>query len=188
MLDRLMPPSRARLLGFLLMNPAGDFYLREIARLTGLQLYSVQRELALLEEIGLVSRTRRGRQVFFRVRTEHPLFPELRALVVKTVGLVIPLRAALLKAGGVFAAAVFGSVAAGTDTGASDVDLLVVGEVDGVRLHEAVAEVEGQTGRQVNYVEMTVPELRSRRATHDPFLERVLAGVLLPVVGELDAV
>ncbi len=188
MLDRLMSPSRAKLLGFLLMNPASELHLRELARRCGLPLFSVQRELALLEEIGLVRRCRRGRQVFVRVRTEHPLLPELTGLVVKTVGLVTPLRAALEAVPGVVAAVVFGSVAAGTDSGSSDVDLLVVGEVDGLRLHEAVAEAEAQIGREVSSLEMTPAELRRRRAEHDPFLERVLAGARLTVLGDLDGV
>ena len=79
MLERLMPRSRVRVLSLLL---AGDAcYLREIARRAGVALRAAQREVALLDQIGLVTRSRLGRQVFFALRTEHPLAAPLRALL-----------------------------------------------------------------------------------------------------------
>ena len=78
-----MPRTRIAVLARLLGDVTEQYYLRELARACGIPLRAAQRELALYEEIGLVSRVPRGRQVFFRVHPAHPLFGELRALVVK---------------------------------------------------------------------------------------------------------
>jgi len=186
MLTKLMPASRVKVLAFLLLNAAEELHLREIARRAGVPLQAVQRELALLEEIALVERHRRGRQVFVSVKTSHPLFEDLRALFLKSDGLAIPLRQALEAIEGVEAAAVYGSVAAGSDTGRSDIDLLVVGSPDELSFHDAVSALEEDLGRPVNYTLLSRKELKARIRKKDPFLKRVLAGDLIPVIGAID--
>ncbi len=185
MLTKLMPVARVKVLAFLLMNAPKAFYLREIARRSGVPLRSVQREVELLEDIALIERERRGKQVFVHVRMSHPLFSDLHSLLVKTEGLAIPLRCALEKVGGVEAAAVYGSVASGTDTGESDIDLLVVGSLDELVFHDAVSVIEEELGRPVNYSLMTPTEIRNRLGKDDPFLARVLGGKLIPLIGDL---
>lgn len=187
MLTKLMPVARVKVLAFLLLNAAEECYLREIARRAGVPLKAAQRELENLERIALVERTRRGRQVFFRVQTTHPLFAELRALLLKSDGLALPLRQALEVIEGVEAVAVYGSVASGTDTGRSDIDLLIVGSADALALHDAVSGVEDRLGRAVNYTVLSRRELKARSRRRDPFLARILAGELIPVIGDVRA-
>ena len=188
MLTRLMPVARVKVLAFLLLNASEECYLREIARRAGVPLRAAQRELEVLERIALVQRTKRGRQVFFRVETGHPLFADLRALVLKSDGLALPLREALDRVPGVRAAAIYGSVASGTDTGRSDIDLLVVGSAEAIALHDAISAVEARLGRPVNYTLLTSKELAARKRKKEPFLARVLSGELIPVVGDVRAV
>ena len=188
MLTRLMPAARVKVLAFLLLNAAEECHLREIARRAGVPLQAAQRELKNLERIALVQRTKRGRQVFFRVETSHALFADLRALLLKSNGLAAPLREALELVPGVRAAAIYGSVAAGTDTGRSDIDLLVVGSADAVALHDAISAVEDRLGRPVNYTVLTTKELATRKRRKEPFLARVLSGDLIPVLGDVRGV
>lgn len=188
MLDALMPTARVKVLAFLLVNASESFHLREIARRSGVPLRAVQRELELLERIALVDRERRGRQVFVHVRTSHPLYRDLRSMVLKTEGLAAPLRERLEAVGGVAMAVVFGSVASGDDSGDSDVDLLVVGSPDELEVHEALSSFEDEVGRPVNYTLMSPDEFRTRRRDGDAFLGRVLAGDLIHVIGDPDAV
>lgn len=183
MLTRLMPAARVKVLAFLLLNAPGSFHLREIARRSGAPLKSVQREIAMLEEIELVRREQRGNQVLVTVNTGHPLYDDLRSLLVKSEGLVIPLRDALAGVEGVEAAAVYGSVAAGTDAGSSDIDLLIVGTPDDVPLHAVLSALEEEIGRTISYTVLSRRELRSRMQGKDPFLGRVLRGALIRVIG-----
>ena len=185
MLTRLMPAARVKVLAFLLLNASEECYLREIARRAGVPLKAAQRELVILEQIALVQRIPRGRQVFFRVDTAHPLFPDLRGLLLKSDGLALPLRETLERVGGIEAAAIYGSVAAGTDTGRSDVDLLIVGTPDPLELHDALSALEDRLGRPVNYTLASRKELASRARKADPFLARVLGGPLIAVLGDV---
>jgi predicted nucleotidyltransferase len=187
MLTKLMPTARVKVLAFLLLNASEEYHLREIARRAGVPLKAAQRELALLEEIALIERQRRGRQVFVTVQTSHPLFENLRSLLLKSEGLAIPLREALEAIDGVEATAVYGSVASGSDTGRSDIDLLVVGSPDELALHEAVSALEEVLGRPINYTQLSRKELRARIQRKDPFLTRIVAGDLIPVIGDIRA-
>jgi predicted nucleotidyltransferase len=187
MLTKLMPAARVKVLAFLLLNATEEYHIREIARRAGVPLKAAQRELALLEEIDLIERHRRGHQVFVAVQTNHPLYVDLRSLLVKTEGLATPLRQALAPIEGVEAAVVYGSVAAGSDTGRSDIDLLVVGAPDELEFHEAVSALEEALGRSINYTLLSRDELDVRLRRNDPFLGRVLTGSLIPVVGDVGA-
>jgi predicted nucleotidyltransferase len=187
MLTKLMPVARVKVLAFLLLNASEEYHLREIARRAGVPLRAVQRELALLEEIALVERHRRGQQVFIAVQTSHPLYEDLRSLLVKSEGLVIPLHDALEPIANVQAAAVYGSVAAGSDTGRSDIDLLVVGTLDELAFHDAIFALEEILGRSINYTLLSREELDDRLRRKDPFLNRVLAGSLIRVIGDIGA-
>jgi len=187
MLTKLMPAARVKVLAFLLLNASEEFHLREIARRAGVPLQAAQRELEMLEEIALIERKQRGRQVFVSVQTSHPIYDDLRSLLLKSEGLAIPLREVLEAIDGVEAAAVFGSVAAGSDTGRSDIDLLVIGSSEELAFHEAVSALEEVLGRPINYTLLSRKELRARLRRKDPFLSRVLAGALIPVIGDVGA-
>jgi predicted nucleotidyltransferase len=184
MLTKLMPAARVKTLAILLLNASEEIHLREIARRAGVPLQAAQREVALLEEIALVKRQQRGRQVFVIVQTDHPLFEDLRSLLLKSDGLAVPIRQALESIDGVRAVAIYGSVAAGTDSGLSDIDLLIVGSPDEIEIHETVSSLELDLGRPVNYTLISVDELESRLEQHDPFLERILSGDLIRVIGD----
>jgi predicted nucleotidyltransferase len=78
---------------------------------------------------------------------------------------------------------IYGSVAKGTDTASSDIDLLVV--ADGMTLEElysALAPVESRLDRRISPRLYTAKEFESRRAAGNPFLTRVLEGEYLVLI------
>ena len=89
---------------------------------------------------------------------------------------------------GIQFAFVYGSQASGEATAESDVDLLVVGDVDEIALHRAITQAEEQLGRAVNYTLLNPAEFGRRRAERGGFLPRVLAGPRIGVAGDLDEV
>src|SRR5215210_545856 len=93
--DLLFGKTRRAVLSLLFTRPDESFHLRELARLSGAALGPVQREVAALAGAGVLVREPRGRQVFYRLDPQCPIFDELKALVVKTAGLVDVLRLAL---------------------------------------------------------------------------------------------
>jgi predicted nucleotidyltransferase len=176
--------TRAAVLGLLFTRPDESFHLRELARLSGAALGPVQREVAALAGAGVLVREPRGRQVFYRLDPRCPALEELRALVLKTAGLVDHLRRALAPlAAKLRAAFVFGSFARGEHGRDSDVDLLVVGDATFAELAAALRTVQARLGRVLNPTVYSPPEFRRKRAAGQPFLTRVLSGPKLFVVG-----
>lgn len=184
----LFGKTRRSVLGLFFAAPDTAFYLRQVAREVGAGQGAVQRELEHLTQAGILVRTARGRQVYYQVNRASPVFAELHGLMLKTAGLADVLREALTPFGPkIQQAFVYGSQAAGTATGGSDVDFLVVGEMDELALHRALREAEARLGRTVNYSLLTPAEWERRKRARGGFIARVLQGPKIPVVGQSDA-
>jgi predicted nucleotidyltransferase len=182
----LFSRTQQRVLALLFGQPGRSFFAKEVIGLAGVGSGGVQRELARLEESGLVVVTRVGNQKHYQANPDSPVFKELCGLVAKTVGLAEPLREALATLGArVRLARVYGSVARGADGAASDIDLLVVAE--GLQLEEvfaALAPVEARLGRPIHPVLYTPEEFERRRAEGNAFLTRVMAAESWTLIGE----
>jgi predicted nucleotidyltransferase len=100
---------------------------------------------------GLLRERRVGNQRRLSANPDFVLYPELRRMILKTVGLAEPLASALAPiARRLTEAFVFGSVAAGTDTSESDIDLVVVGDVDLFDVSPLLDSAERVLGRRVH--------------------------------------
>lgn len=180
----LFGKARQAVLTLLFEAPGQTFYLREMSRLTGIAPGPLQHELSQLLKADLVVRTRDGNRVSYQVNTRHPVFGDLQSLVSKTCGLPAQLAAALQPVAARIAfAAIYGSLAKGTNHARSDVDLLVVGELGLEQAVAAVAPVETRIGREISVRLYSREEFRERRARHDSFIEGVIAGELMPLLG-----
>ena len=185
MLTRLFSSKvRVKLLELFLLHPDEEWFVREITSKTGENINAVRRELANLEDLGLLETRMRGNQKYYRVRTEFPLYDELSRIMVKTRGIGDILREHLEEVPGITRMFLFGSFAEGTFGPGSDIDLCVIGYVDETALIEAVSAAEGRLGREVNYVLFTPEEFRGRIASKDPFVTHVLHGKIVELGAE----
>src|ERR1051326_6084695 len=129
--DVLFGQIRGGVLALLYGWPDQAFYVRQIPRRVFASAGSVRRELEKLAAVDLIVRTSVGNQVFYQVNQRHPVFAEMRGLVNKTVGIFYVLRSALEPLSARVAVAfVFGSIALQEAKAASDVDLMVIGDIE----------------------------------------------------------
>src|SRR5260221_4214099 len=127
--DALLSKTQQRVLRVLFGNPVRSFYASELIREAGTGSGAAQRELARLEESGLIVARRIGHQKHYQANAASPLFSELRNIVLKTVGLAEPLCDALKSlSSAIRVAFVYGSVAKATDQAASDIDLMIISD------------------------------------------------------------
>ena len=184
----LFTPVQLRVLGLLFGQPERRFQSAELLRLAGSGTGAVHRQLQRLEKAGLVAVSREGNQKYYAAQKDAPVFPELHGLIVKTVGLVEPLREALAPiAGDIDLAFVFGSVAKGTERAGSDLDLLVVtDELAYADVFSALASAERTLGRTINPTVFTRAEWKKKRSRHDSFGARIAAQPRLFVIGSDD--
>lgn len=183
--DALFTTTQQRVLGCLFGQPDRSFTISELIQTTGAGSGAVQREVARLAGSGLLTMEPVGNQKRYRVDPAAPIHAELVSIVRKTFGLVAPLREALAPlASRISVAFVYGSVAKGTDTAASDIDLMLVS--DALAYADVMAALHPlieHLGREINPTLYTRAELRKRLAAGNSFVNRVLAQPRLWVIG-----
>lgn len=183
--DALFSTVQQRLLGLLFGHPERSFYASELIKLVGAGSGAVQREIARLEQSGLVTMHRSGAQKHYQANRKSPLFAELRSIARKTVALAEPLRAALgpLRPQ-ITASFVYGSVAKRRDTAVSDIDLLVLS--DSLTYADVFKVLEPwitRLGRSVNPTVYSRAEWMRRVNGGNAFASRVLAQPKLWIIG-----
>lgn len=187
LMDLLFASTRQRVLAVLLLEPEAAFHLRELARLTGSHAGTLTRELDKLTGAGLLVRSEHGNQVRYQANRACPLFDELAAMFRKTHGVAALLREAMAPLGDrIGVALVFGSVARGTQTAGSDVDVLVVGQVGFAEVVQALYPVQQALQREINPVVYSSAEFRARTQAGDAFARGLMERTNVFVMGDRD--
>lgn len=186
--DALFTNTQQRVLGLLFGQPDRSFYATEIISLTASGSGAVQRELARLEQSGLVTVRRIGTQKHYQANPKSPLFVELCSIAMKTVGLAEPLREALAPlAGRIVAAFVYGSVAKRSDTASSDIDLMVISDrLTYADVYAVLEQVSIKLGRSVNPTVYSRQQLVRRIKQGAAFATRVLEQPKIWLIGSED--
>ncbi|MFC1660793.1 nucleotidyltransferase domain-containing protein [Gemmatimonadota bacterium] len=186
--DALFGQVRQRVLGLLFGQPDRSFYAKEIIGWVDAGSGAVQRELARLETVGLVTTTRIGRQKHYQANPRAPIFSEVRGLVLKTSGLRDVLHDALSPfQSDLHAAFVFGSIAKGSDAAGSDVDLLLISdELTYGELFTALETAASRLARTVNPTIYASAEFARQIGERNPFLTKVLEQPKIWIIGEDD--
>jgi predicted nucleotidyltransferase len=182
----LFGKTRQAVLGLLYTYPERDFYLRELARLTGISAGALQHELNALSSADLITRAKSGSRVNYRANQLHPIFPDLRAIVEKTSGATEVLRTALAPmADEISLAFIYGSTAKGTNRAGSDVDLVVVGDVDLADVVRRLGPAEEKLGREISPRVFSKQEFAARLKSKDRFLTSIVRGPKQILMGQL---
>lgn len=184
----LFTTTQQRLLALLFGQSARSYMASELIALAGVGSGAIQRELVHLVDSGLVTVQAVGRQKHYRANVDAPVFEELRALVIKTMGLAEPLREALAPlASRITLAALYGSVARGEAHAGSDVDLLIVADDLALEaLYRVLEPVEQRLARPIHPTVYTTREFAQRRARKDSFVDKVLKSEPIVLLGHIE--
>lgn len=181
--DALFTKTQQKVLGLLYGTPDKSYYTNEIMRWADMGRGTVSRELEKLVGAGLLTATREGNQVHFQANQQNPVFPELVAIVRKTFGIADVIWQALQPFDEqIELAMIYGSIAKGTATRESDIDLLLVGEsLQYGDVMDLVLPLEEKLGRSINPTLYSHEEFSARMTAGDHFVTRVLEqpGILL---------
>ena len=182
MLD-LRSSARRRLLRYYFTNPKARHHLRGVATRLGIDPSNLSKELARLEREGLFRSEVVGRQRYFQLNREYPLFVEVGKIVAKTIGAVPLITQSLKTIEGIGQAYLYGSFARNQQDAASDIDVLIIGDPREDALARAVHKLERQLGREINYTVLSLKEFQWRRGRKDAFLENVWHNKRVPLIG-----
>jgi DNA-directed RNA polymerase specialized sigma24 family protein/predicted nucleotidyltransferase len=179
----LRSKARQQLLAYYFTNPTARHHLRDLAERLRIDPSNLSKELRRLERDGLFRSEVSGRQKYFQLNREYPLFDEVRKIVAKTIGAGPVIAQSLKRVEGIDEAYLYGSFASNQQDAASDIDVLVIGSPREEVLAQAVRRLERQLGREINYTVLTPKEFESRRARKDAFLENVWHNKRVSLVG-----
>lgn len=85
MLKRIFTSNaRIKLFEVFLLNPDGEFFIRELTRKLNEQINSIRRELGNLKALGLLRSRFKNRKKFYIVNKQFVLFNELRSIIIKS--------------------------------------------------------------------------------------------------------
>jgi len=187
--ELLSSRARAEIFRLLFSGTGEELHVREIERRSGLNDSTLRQELRKLVRLDLVQSRRDSNRVYYRAKTESPLYPEIRNLVLKTAGLSDVLKSAL-KDRRIRVAFVFGSIVRGEETAGSDVDLMVIGQLGLRDLSRLLSGIEEKIGREVNPHVFHEAEFRKRVRAKEYFVSSVMETPKIFIIGshhELEA-
>ena len=171
--DLLFGTYRKKVLSLLLLHPDVDYHVRELARQTDTAPGTLHKELVRLAAVGLLLRKQQGNQVRYQANRQCPVFPELAGLLRKTTGAAELLTTALTPLQPPLAL-IFGSVASGTETASSDVDVLIIADVGFADVVRVTHPVQAELGREINPVVYSAQEFKRRVQEQDAFVQDIL--------------
>lgn len=182
--DLITSKTRVKILNLYFTNPGKIFHVREIVRRVDEEINAVRRELLHLEKQGLVSKEPRGNRLYYELRRDYPFYDDLLKIVAKSSGLGGDLLKNKVKLGKIKFAMLSGRATRGIKGEPDDVDLLIVGTVVLPELALLVRNEEARRGTELNYTVMTPEEFDFRKKRRDPFIQKILFGSRLMIIGD----
>lgn len=180
----LFTDYRRKVLALLLLHPEQQYHQREIARMTGTVSGTLSRELAKLVEAGLLLKVAIGNQMHYRANRQCLVFEELASILRKTSGLADILSEALLPlAAQIECAFVFGSMASGKASAASDIDLMLIGDADFAEVIRVLYPLQERLGREINPKTYRRAEWQALTEQQGAFIREILIKPKLFVMG-----
>ncbi|HMO49584.1 MAG TPA: nucleotidyltransferase domain-containing protein [Kiritimatiellia bacterium] len=173
---------RAEIFRILFGLRGGEVHLRDLQRQTGFTIGTVRQDIEKLNILGIVSRRRNGNRLYYSANKNHPLYPDIHQLVLKTIGLADVLGD-VLAVDGIRCAFVFGSVAGDTAGADSDIDLMVIGSISLRKLSSLLSGLSDRLGREINPHVITAEDFSRRLRENDHFVTSVMDSEKIFVVG-----
>ncbi len=196
MLEQLFgSKTRVLLLRLFLNNPEKFMFVREIARILGVHLNGVRRELANLEQIGIIrshtkadlekeaGKTLKDNKKYYKLNTNFVFLDELRSLLIKSRLILEQSLVEKVEKLGNISYFLLSGIFVGRED--APVDLLIVGSVNRPKLTRLIGSFEKDLGRPINYTILSKQDFLYRRGLTDKFLYDLLEKKNLVVVDKL---
>jgi predicted DNA-binding protein YlxM (UPF0122 family) len=151
--------TRVKLLTRFFFNPETRSYLRELANEFNVSTNSVREELNQLTKTKLLTSEKSGRQIYYKANPSHPLFPELKSMVGKVMGIDQVIDGIVNRLGNIESAYIIDDYAQGKDTGI--IDLVFVGEINQNHLNDLIKKTEAYIKRKIRSLVLTQKEYNS---------------------------
>ena len=173
--------TREKLLQLFFSDPSKKYYLRELERILNISVGNIRRELLSLKKTGLFKSEKMGQQVYYFLNKDSAFFEDFKNIVFKTIGIQGKLKKELEKIKGIKQAFIFGSFAKNKENTSSDIDLMIIGEVDEDLLISKISKLENLFKREINYHLIDAEEWKEK-SKKDSFLKNIIRSPKIKII------
>lgn len=170
--------TRVKLLYLFMNNPKKAFYVREITRKIDEQINSVRRELSNMLDIGIIFSDTKENKLYYEVNTKSKFYKPLQEMFSSkntadsvTNNDVQSWSKRFTGIGDVRVLILAGKLVNAFD---DEIDLLVVGDINGTKLKNLIATIEQEEGLTLSYTSLDYEDFYYRLSVHDEFVENIL--------------
>ena len=186
--DALFTKTQQRVLGLLFGKPDKSFYTNEIMRWASMGRGTVSRELERLVSAGLLSVTKAGNQNHYQANVNNPVYSELVSIVKKSFGIADAIKQALISLDkNIEIAFIYGSISKGSESAASDVDLMLIGHgLNYGDIIDLLLPVEDVLQRAINPTIYEKADFLRKNKKDNSFIARVIEQPKIMIKGVID--
>lgn len=174
---------RVNILKLFVFNPKQEYYPRQLERLVKKNYEHIRKELIKLETIGLLKSRVSGKQKYYCLNTEHTLYPDIKSIILKTVGIGDVLKAKFAELKDILICFIYGSYAKNVENIDSDIDLFIIGNVQLKELQKVLSGIEADIKREMNPTVYSKAEFRNKYKSNHRFIKSVINGPKLFIKG-----
>lgn len=175
--------GRGEILELFFKNSDREFYFREIAASLNKEPGAIQSYINSLAEQKILVDERKGNMRFFKLNKNHPLYEEIKSIISKTIGIEYKLKELAGALPRLEYAFIFGSIAKGKEYGDSDIDLLLIGEVNQDFLIEKISKLQSELSREINYQIYAKDEVVKKLAEKNEFFINIFSEPIINLKG-----
>ncbi|PKO08880.1 MAG: hypothetical protein CVU40_12840 [Chloroflexi bacterium HGW-Chloroflexi-2] len=179
---------RAKVLSALFLSPGEPRNANELSHTIDEHYSAVWKELVKLEKIGILSSQMHGNSKEYHINNSCPIVNELRSIVIKTEGIGTAIKSTLQEMNNIHKAFIFGSYASGEADDRSDIDLMIIGDVDLEKFSPTISNLEKEINRPINYVIYSKEEWKNKEKEKDSFWVNVNESSKIYIIGSNNAI
>jgi len=182
--DLFVSEVRLKILNLTLTHPEEQFHVRAIVRAVKAEINAVRRELAKLENMGLLRKRQSGNRIYYKADTSHIYYSELLAMVAKEDGVGSLIIKNAKEIGTLKFAVISLAFLKGRKSSVLDVDVFIVGDVNGDVIKRVISMGEREMGVEINYSVMSEEDFTFRKRKNDHFISKVLTQSRTMLIGD----
>lgn len=173
------------ILKLLLLHSSKEFHMNDIARRVGIASSTVAKEMPRLQNMGLVSKRVQSPLVLYKINKKSVIYDEMKRIFLK-FEMLDDIISKDLTDKDIKYALIYGSFAKGVESETSDIDLLVIGDIDEDSLIKSVSKAERTSGREINFVLWKENDFLDRVKRNIPLIKEITKTPVIMIIGDKD--
>lgn len=161
------------IISYFFLNNTEGLYVNEMVKKFAVDKRNLVKKLRELEREGLFYTEKKGNEIYYFLNKKFPLYQEYKGIILKTVGLEKQLQNLLKDIPKIEEVFIFGSYAKNKTDTASNIDVLVIGDVNTTTVQRSISRLQRKLNREINVVVISRKELNSKLKKKDVFIKQI---------------